>query len=112
MRRRSDRFADIVHLLRISAIAWRIRAGEGPCYCGLTAGMSVIFTLVCAPLGQGLSAQLLVEEGNGKPPHHHPSSNFPSLDDTGVSPLRVTRTCLTAEHLSSRRIQPLLLLLY
>src|SRR5207245_9420451 len=40
-------------------------------------------------LGQGLSAQLLVEEGNGKPPHHHPSSHFPSLDDTGVSPLSV-----------------------
>src|SRR2546426_7292320 len=44
---------------------------------------------VCTPLGQGLSAQLLVEEGNGKPPHHHPSSHFPSLDDTGVSPLSV-----------------------
>src|SRR2546426_10678550 len=44
---------------------------------------------VCTPLGQGLSAQLLVEEGNGKPPHHHPSSHFLSLDDTGVSPLSV-----------------------
>jgi len=33
--------------------------------------------------------QLSVEEGNGKPPHHHPSSHFPSLDDTGVSPLSV-----------------------
>src|SRR5437870_4102892 len=44
---------------------------------------------VCTPLGQGLSAQLPVEEGNGKPPHHHPSSHFPSLDDTGVSPLSV-----------------------
>src|SRR2546426_1325715 len=44
---------------------------------------------VCTPLGQGLSAQLLVEEGIGKPPHHHPSSHFPSLDDTGVSPLSV-----------------------
>ena len=44
---------------------------------------------VCTPLGQGLSAQLLVEEGNGKPPLHHPSSHFPSLDDTGVSPLSV-----------------------
>src|SRR5207253_562087 len=44
---------------------------------------------VCTPLGQGLSAQLLVEEGRGKPPHHHPSSHFPSLDDTGVSPLSI-----------------------
>src|SRR5207244_6471849 len=44
---------------------------------------------VCTSLGQGLSAQLLVEEGNGKPPHHHPSSHFPSLDDTGVSLLSV-----------------------
>src|SRR5207245_5225678 len=44
---------------------------------------------VWTPLGQGLSAQLLVEEGNGKPLHHHPSSHFPSLDDTGVSPLSV-----------------------
>src|SRR5207245_8939961 len=44
---------------------------------------------VCTPLGQGLSAQLLVGEGNGKPPHQHPSSHFPSLDDTGVSPLSV-----------------------
>src|SRR2546426_1918597 len=44
---------------------------------------------VCTPLGQGLSAQLPVEEGNGKPPHHHPSSHFPSLDDAGVSPLSV-----------------------
>src|SRR5207244_3774190 len=46
---------------------------------------------VCTPLGQGLSAQLLVEEGNGKPLHHHPSSHFPSLDDTGVSPLSVIK---------------------
>src|SRR5439155_6006616 len=39
--------------------------------------------------GQVLYVQLSVEEGNGKPPHHHPSSHFPSLDDTGVSPLSV-----------------------
>src|SRR5207245_4543921 len=56
---------------------------------------------VCTPLEQGLSAQLLVEEGNGKPPHHHPSSHFPSLDDTGFPQLVSSRTCLTAEHLSS-----------
>src|SRR5207245_3670427 len=44
---------------------------------------------VCTPPGQGLSAQLSVEEGHGKPPHHHPSTHFPSLDDTVVSPLSV-----------------------
>src|SRR5207244_4530518 len=55
----------------------------------LLADISVVFMPVCTPLGQGLSAQLLVEEGNGKPPHHHPSYHFPNLDDTGVSPLSV-----------------------
>jgi len=52
-------------------------------------------------LEQGVNPQLLVEEGNGKPPHHHPSSHFPSLDDTGFPQLVSSRTCLTAEHLSS-----------
>src|SRR2546426_7435218 len=56
---------------------------------------------VGSPLEQRVNAQLLVEEGNGKPPHHHPSSHFPSLDVTSVPPLVSSRTCLTAEHLSS-----------
>src|SRR5207253_11324664 len=56
---------------------------------------------VGSPLEQRVNAQLLVEEGNGKPPHHHLSSHFPSLDVTSVPPLVSSRTCLTAEHLSS-----------
>src|SRR5207253_11182816 len=56
---------------------------------------------VGSPLEQRVNAQLLVEEGNGKPPHHHPSSHFPSLDVTSVPPLVSSRACLTAEHLSS-----------
>src|SRR5207244_10314968 len=42
---------------------------------------------VGSPLEQRVNAQLLVEEGNGKPPHHHRSSHFPSLDVTSVPPL-------------------------
>src|SRR5207245_11011921 len=52
-------------------------------------------------LEQGVNPQLLVEEGNGKPPRHQPSSHFPSLDDTGFPQLVSSRTCLTAEHLAS-----------
>src|SRR5207244_3438408 len=40
-------------------------------------------------------------------PHHHPSSHFPSLDVTSVPPLVSSRTCLTAEHLSSSSGQTL-----
>src|SRR5207244_8723361 len=52
-------------------------------------------------LSKGCMHSCFIEEGNGKPSHHHPSSHFSSLDDTGVSPLVSSRTCLKAEHLSS-----------